>query len=924
MVVFCSCCGRDFAEALDLANHTSRPNSICGGALGLGVVQQHERLLADARAAQVAVSNAPAIAAMEKDRRQQHRDDTRAAMLQKLQVQRFGKLRGAPSIADGKALVATAVQQIKPELMRRIAPMLKEGERSVDLLRAVVNETCDVFGQLQLTEHDLLPILSEKGEMAAHAKDLHDTMVHAVERELGWRELRSHDAEGVGFGRMRKRRSFCYDVPVDATLRRLLQCDARAWEQVKSASQRWGSVRDGASGSETILFDIPDAEYFRNHPELGIQADPTDRRIRLAFILYYDGLGTTNAIGAFAHKHSLGLFYYALVNLDPSIRMALPYIQLVTVVYESDIKHFGMELIISGPLDEDEETGTSFGAAMRRLGRPEGIQLSVRGPPGGPVYVSQAFRGWLVLVAADHPAAAKMFGYKEIGGKLPCRGCNWDQGTSAQEAPAAYGRPSSFLNNSLCFWGLRDENSLAVVQKDLEALGAEASMALRNTQVLTPAGYKDEIAALPVVPRDLNGEPTGGGAIGPTGFRRPQHSSRYFHGGVHSPLRMPHAPLTAPQDLMHTIFEGIAKLELAAFLYMAITKYSWFTRLELNAAISAFDWGRGAKPDDIQPSALEGSKGHVPKAGCHVHYHSGVMKNFMLHSERFFTELFVQKGLVAILNGSSDRATPWLSWLQLVKVTVLTLKYSYTMAEVRQLDESIVEHQRIFTSINEYELLYKPKHHFTTHLPHDIVMYGPLRHFWCFRFEAMNQVIKLIAQGSNYMNLNKRIADYWCFKSAADYKSGKLSSWGQPQITSSAESQLVERFAGDIDPSAAIIFRDYFPLETSLMIAAVRELVYAGDTYSTQSWILAQGHLDMHPRLAQVLDIWEVNNGFFFTVELFSDVLVMSSSITMVNMKVTLPLPQGNILVFSATSVLMQPVRYAERQDGTADVSLLL
>jgi hypothetical protein len=59
-------------------------------------------------------------------------------------------------------------------------------------------------------------------------------------------------------------------------------------------------------------------------------------------------------------------------------------------------------------------------------------------------------------------------------------------------------------------------------------------------------------------------------------------------------------------------------------------------------------------------------------------------------------------------------------------------------------------------------------------------------------------------------------------------------------------------------------------------------------------------------------------------VELFSDVLVMSSSITMVNMKVTLPLPQGNILVFSATSVLMQPVRYAERQDGTADVSLLL
>ena len=45
-----------------------------------------------------------------------------------------------------------------------------------------------------------------------------------------------------------------------------------------------------------------------------------------------------------------------------------------------------------------------------------------------------------------------------------------------------------------------------------------------------------------------------------------------------------------------------------------------------------------------------------------------------------------------------------------------------------------------FTSIPQYINLYKPKHHFCTHLPSDILMYGPPRHYWCSRFEAMNQV----------------------------------------------------------------------------------------------------------------------------------------------------------------------------------------
>ena len=227
--------------------------------------------------------------------------------------------------------------------------------------------------------------------------------------------------------KMLAERSFCFDVAVDATVRRLMQCDARAWEQVQAASKRWSERPPPAGTQETIFFDIEDGEFFQKHPELGAGRG-ADGSVKLAFILYYDGLGITNPLGAFSTKHTLGCFYYALVNLQPGIRMAMPYIQLVTVAYESDIKHFGAELVVSGPIDEDVETGTSYGACMRRLARPEGITLQVPDPQADGGFRPQCFRGWTVLLAADHPAAAKLLYFKEsVAARKPCRECNWDQ-----------------------------------------------------------------------------------------------------------------------------------------------------------------------------------------------------------------------------------------------------------------------------------------------------------------------------------------------------------------------------------------------------------------------------------------------------------------------------------------------------------------
>ena len=50
------------------------------------------------------------------------------------------------------------------------------------------------------------------------------------------------------------------------------------------------------------------------------------------------------------------------LTLDPGVRHAVPYLQLATVAFESDVKFWGAELVLSGPKDEPQN-GSSFGAA---------------------------------------------------------------------------------------------------------------------------------------------------------------------------------------------------------------------------------------------------------------------------------------------------------------------------------------------------------------------------------------------------------------------------------------------------------------------------------------------------------------------------------------------------------------------------------
>lgn len=120
----------------------------------------------------------------------------------------------------------------------------------------------------------------------------------------------------------------------------------------------------------TVIADVEDGENFLSHPRLGRQSGDLGMT-KVAITLYYDDIEVANPLGFAAGKHALGCIYIVINNLDPSIRTAMPYIQVATLATVTNIKRYGMLRIISGaddagaPIPSGHES--SIGAQLRRF-----------------------------------------------------------------------------------------------------------------------------------------------------------------------------------------------------------------------------------------------------------------------------------------------------------------------------------------------------------------------------------------------------------------------------------------------------------------------------------------------------------------------------------------------------------------------------
>ena len=119
----------------------------------------------------------------------------------------------------------------------------------------------------------------------------------------------------------------------------------------------------------------------------------------------------------------------------------------------------------------------------------------------------------------------------------------------------------------------------------------------------------------------------------------------------------------------------------------------------------------------------------------------------------------------------------------LVECETMALADHHSNASVGLLDDKILEHRRKFKAVKEYADCLKPKHILRANYAIDILWTGPLIRSWCMTFEAMLQILKLIAHNSNYKDVNARIAKVSAIRQALSLYNSKLTAWNDMKLT---------------------------------------------------------------------------------------------------------------------------------------------
>ena len=112
-----------------------------------------------------------------------------------------------------------------------------------------------------------------------------------------------------------------------------------------------------------------------------------------------------------------------------------------------------------------------------------------------------------------------------------------------------------------------------------------------------------------------------------------------------------------------------------------------------------------------------------------------------------------------------------------VQVTLLVSKIarflwlrSFTARDILDLDKTIWQHDTLLLGTPSLSHLWKPKHHYLSHVPLEILRWGPPRNYWCIPFEHENQLIKGGASHSNFVNVLWSAADEKALKVALHAK----------------------------------------------------------------------------------------------------------------------------------------------------------
>ena len=587
-----------------------------------------------------------------------------------------------------KAHVADLVSDFKARVVARLGPEVEGGAASVEAL------TNDIFCIAQNfrsrdSELDLL-----------HASPAY---VAPCERFLG-----KHPVTGETFT--------AWDAPLDKTMETMLATQPETWADLSSFLKRWAKRSshrrtDEAFGDgEWCISDTLDGVQFGNFmARVQFRAG----QVPLIFMFYYDGLELVNGLGQARTTWELGCFYWALIPLKQEYRLGRDHLRLATVCLKRAITACSMEVVINGrESDGAAPQNTSWGAWMKLIASPEGMPLQT---PLGPAVA----RGGTALLAADTPAAAQLQGTKEAVGpatKGICRECLCSQVGGAHRAPCSFlaglpgwkrhcaGRKAPFKLRSVSDM----KEYISLVQEVLAGTTTQADL----DRWLQDRGVNTFLGGMWQLP---------------------------FYSKVHG----------CPIDIMHIVFEGCGRQGIGALSYVMINEWGLMESELINLMsgyIKAHKLPANHFPhvNSTRVGHLkQGQAGGIPSSDCSFPGNAIQVAHLLLHLPGVFG---------SCVPPAEKKGNVWQMALLLCKITRYLWQRSFTAIDLVELDKAIWLHDTVMLSTPALQHLWKPKNHYMSHIPLNILHWGPPRCYWCIPFEHENQLIKNGASHGNFVN----------------------------------------------------------------------------------------------------------------------------------------------------------------------------
>lgn len=190
-------------------------------------------------------------------------------------------------------------------------------------------------------------------------------------------------------------------------------------------------------------------------------------------------------------------------------------------------------------------------------------------------------------------------------------------------------------------------------------------------------------------------------------------------------------------DLMHDVFEGVARLVIP-FVLESLIKRDIITLEILNKTIDVFPFGYDAKNKPVTITNQNITERHMKTSSSEM--------------------MTLVRYLSVMVGEMVPRDDPvWQLYLYLREMTDFLLKTSIIRGSHWYLKSLIESFNACFLDLTGSHL--RPKFHFLTHYPTIINRSGPPIQYWSMRFEAFHRISKTVARSSaNRMNICLTIA----------------------------------------------------------------------------------------------------------------------------------------------------------------------